>query len=295
MHRSKRTLKNAVSAVLPANSTMLRAVLAETANPEQGAGNLAGLILNDMGLSVYLFRLINSAFYASSRANIISMRYVVVLLGVENVARAIKKIPVITARGDLNLWLYKYIAARALLASFFARTLAERLSNRWLEPEEARICAMIRPFGLLSLWCAYPDQFGAIYDSTKRQIDLDRFKRLSGWSPSGLGYEVARAWNLPRMMRIVICPDHFNLKRLSKKEALLLTVASWTNSYISGGAGIRKRSWLAKIKSRLEEELDLEWKSFSKMVPGILERFEQQLPEYYTILREERIIEMLPV
>lgn len=154
---------------------------------------------------------------------------------------------------------------------------------------------MMHPFGLLCLWCAYPDQFGAIYDSAKRTIDLERYKRLSGWSPSGLGYELARLWNLPRTIRIVICPDHFNLKRLSRREALLLTISRWTSDYVAGPGSAGSRVWLKQIRSRLEDELDLPWKTFSKMVPDILDRFQGELPEDFALLREEGVIEMLPV
>jgi len=295
MHRSKRTLKNAAGAALPAGSTILKAVLAETANPHQNAGNLASMILNDMGLTIYLFRLINSAFYSSSRSGIISMRYVVVLLGIDNVARALRKIPVIPAKKDANLWLLRFISSRAVLASHFALAVSEKLSLRFLEPEEARVCTMMRPFGLLSLWCAYPDQFAAIYDSATRTISIERYKRISGWSPPGLGYELARLWNLPRAIRIVICPGQFNLKRISRREALLLSIAVWSSDYVDGSHQTGSKAWLKQIRSRLEEDLGLPWKTFSKMVPGVLDRFQKELPEDFALLREEGIIEMLPV
>jgi len=292
--KAARTLKRISGSVLPADGKKLRSVLASTGDPSVGAGDISAMILRDPGMSIYLLRVMNSAFYTTSGKDIVSMRHLVVLMGMENMARLLKRISVLEDSEGKSAWLLRLLYAKSVLAGDIS-ALVSCMADCSESHEAARLCALGKQFGYMVLWCSAGPGFAAVLDSRNNRIDHSRFRKISGWEPSKLGYQVALQWNLPRLLRLVVAPDQFNLKRLGRRERFLLAASEWINDYLHGGRtgpGTRKQKEKELI-SRLEDDLGISWSLFSKKIPGVLRGFEERDPELFTVLMGAGIIEML--
>jgi HD-like signal output (HDOD) protein len=202
--KAEKVLAAAVQAMVPAIPHNLRALLALCSNPISSAAELSMVVLNDPGLSVQLLRRGNAAFYSAGCYQIIVMRHILVLLGLENVAKITCSLPLFPVDGPDTQALANEpmgtLLARSALAGALARELASLAAQ---DPQVVAACAMLRDLGPLLLSIVRPRAARLLWSLRGQRITMERTaKRLVGWRPGQLEVVVAQRWNLPSIIRL---------------------------------------------------------------------------------------------
>ena len=247
---------------IPASPQKIRTVLALCGDRYVSAEKIAQVIVGDYGLTFKLFRLMNSAFFSIQRKDLLSVRYMVVLLGLENLARAASKthVAVLKKKRNLSEDIHLFFIAQGIFASRLASALASHLK---VDQEKASVMAMFRNLGDVISALTVPDIVISTCRDFSLVIDERRFKRsCGGYTPERLGLRLARNWNMPYLIRLVICPSGFNLKEVGGEEKRLFILSDLTRELIvtglSKGKGMKR---IRIFKRSVAEKLDVEEKT----------------------------------
>ena len=259
---------------IPVFSPSLRAVLALCGDRYVSADKISTVILADYGLTFRLFRLMNSAFFSVRRKDLLSLKYMVVLLGLENLAKAIVKVNVFipertpSARVDPSVF---YIA-QGLLSSSVAGLLAEAAG---FDSEKTSVMAMFRNLGDVISAISIPEITSACLQGPF--IDYGRFRsRCSGFTPETLAYQLSMYWNLPRLVRLVICPQRFNFKEINSEDSKLVLVSDTVNLLIRAVLLQRKgMKDFQEAKKQLASILNMDEKTIAAVVSSAVSNFYQ--------------------
>ena len=277
-------LENALDMQVPALPRTVRMVHALTAEHSVNARAIADAIMTDCGLTLKFFRVMNSAFFSPYRQDILSIRFMVVLLGFDNTSRIVSSVPLINpAEHAMPL----KIMAMSLLASEFIGALS---ATTLLDRESAVPCAMFASLGHLALATVVPDAYIKVWTEEKFPWSRDSFKKTTGWLPKDLALRIARAWNLPMLIRECIQPPEDLSRVADDKRALMVTVASLEQMLFC--AALMKRSDEAqlRLRDRIKKVLKLNNKKFSKAIKDGLLSFEKNNPAFYELLRKEEVL-----
>ena len=176
------------------------------------ASELSNIILKDYAFATKLLKLVNSAYYSSSRGKITTITRAVVLLGFEKVSMA-----------AVSLLLFEHLkskytapelkegAVMAFWSGLIAKDVAKIMDLE--EGEEAFICAMLYNLGKQIVLFYLPKEYADIAKLVLKNAstESEASKSVLGISFEELGIAVAEKWNLPD--KIVT-----SMKRLSRIE-----------------------------------------------------------------------------
>lgn len=277
-------LSNALDMQIPALPRTVNMVHALTAESTIDAGAIADAILTDCGLTLKFFRVMNSAFFSPDRQDILSLRFMVVLLGFDSTSRIIATVPLLNISENR---IAAVIMGMSLLAAEFASQLCE---NTCLEREKTVPCAMFASLGHLALATVIPDAYAMLWEKEKFPWDKASFKRTTGWLPKDMALRVARAWNLPALIRECIQPP-VDMSRIKEdKKALMITVSSLEQMIFCAALMKRSDKVQLRLRQKIEKVLRFSRKKFSLAIQNGMINFEKHNPVFHELLRQEGII-----
>ncbi|NDY41573.1 HDOD domain-containing protein [Dissulfurirhabdus thermomarina] len=292
--RAERTLSAAVQALVPADPRHLRALFALCAHPHSDAAEFTDVILRDFGLTLQLLRRGNAAFFGRGRQRVIRMRHIVVLLGIDNISRAISPLPLLpegdrAADGEAGPLL------RLLARSVFEATLARSLTPTGLEAQEVTACAMLKRLGQVLLSVVQPGVGRTLWALRAKPGLLDRTaKRMTGWRPGELGLAAARRWNFPGIIRLSIAPARQRLRAGRGRDRRLVTLVDEVHAWVDGAAVKEtSRRYLEEIQEDLFKLTGFSPKRFERLVARSVFDFEKGNPGFFRLLRDEGVFDRL--
>lgn len=160
---------------------------------------LAGVILQDPGLSTKVLRVVNSAFYRPRDARVSTISRAVLLLGfdsIRNLATGILLIDSLLSQGISRAPLRENLC-RALHTALLSQALAERIA--YPAREEAYLLGLFARLGHLWLAAYYRDDYAdalALAETEGLPLD-DAICRVIGVKPGELAAAILARWDLP--------------------------------------------------------------------------------------------------
>jgi HD-like signal output (HDOD) protein len=199
----------------PALSAQVARILRLTGSETEGLNRLAEEILQDVGLTHKLLRMVNAAhFTVASGGGIGTVSRAVALVGMAGIRNLVLSALLLEHMGD------KAHAARIqqeFLRALMAGTLARELTPLARESEEAFLAGMLQNLGRLLTEYYFPEEALQIQrqpsagPGARPGVTLDRdgpARRVLGVGFDELTAGVARAWGLPaRLRRALVAPD----------------------------------------------------------------------------------------
>ncbi len=293
--KRQRILLYALQCEIPAMGAHVRSLLSLAATPSVSAPALSDIVLRDYGLTTRFLRTINSAFFSPTRKPVLSMRRIMVLIGLENIVKTASSIPTFTiVNGHLDDHDPTIeIMALSVLASSMASGLSEFMD---VDPEELMTCAMLQSLG--DILMAFV--MGGVYNiiSSRRRISDARriYKKRTGWLPRELGICVARKWNLPEMVRQCIMPPKRGLVRIGKKKASIIAAASGIYSLVES---LKKRGHTTRYQKNCRNLLARDLKMDERLISRGLElgitNFREKNPLLYDFLYRRDLLTRLEI
>ncbi len=292
--KRQRVLLYALQCEIPAIGFHVRSLLSLAATPSVSAPALSDIVLLDYGLTTKFLKTINSAFFSPTRKPVLSMRRIMVLMGLENIVKTASSLPTITGNRHLDdRDPVIEIMALSILASSIASGLSKYID---VEPEELMICAMLQSLGDILMAFVMGDVYNIL--SGKRIIpDAQRiFKKRTGWLPRELGISVARKWNLPEMLRQCIMPPKCGLARIGKKKASIIAASSGIHRLIES---LKKRHRTARYQKDSRDALARNLKIDERLITRSLEsgvtKFREKNPLLYDLLYKKNLLTRLEI
>ncbi|NPA95732.1 MAG: HDOD domain-containing protein [Thermodesulfobacteria bacterium] len=287
--RADTLFAKARSLTVPVQPYNYRAALVLCQDQRATSRQLAEVITTDYGLTLRLFTTVYSAFFSLERKDILSVRYIVVLLGMVTLKDVIIKAPLLSQDEENLLILYM---GSGLLISFMSEKVAQLAK---LNHEKAQVCGLLQNIGEVACaasvpkivrHCLLPDSF---------VIKRRRFARMcSGYNPRKLGEELARHWNLPDLIRIAILPEDFNLNNLPEEERLTIEMITRFNNLIKEGFSRRaSRSSMNDILFELCDTLKIKRTALDKQLFKSVSRLEAKCPIFHKHLKNIGLIDRL--
>lgn len=284
LHSRSAILARALDLQVPALPRTIRMVHALTAERTADARAIAEAIQMDYGITMKFFRVMNSAFFSPYRQDILSIRFMVVLLGFENTSKIVSSVPLMNyaeQKGPARLM------AMSLLASEFASALSEISA---LNRESVVPCAMFTSLGHVVLATVAADAYEILWKMEKFPWSRNSFKRTTGWLPKELAINVARAWNLPMPVRECILPPD-DLSRLSEdKRRLMVTVSSLEQLLFCAALMKNSDELQMRFRDKIRKVLKLSNKKFSTAMKNGVLAFGKGNPQFHELLIQEDIL-----
>jgi len=253
--------------------------------------------LKDYSLSLLLIRQAHSAFFAVDKKEIISMRHIVVLLGLDNITQIVMSCPRLPTSGPSLVKFQKSPFGHLMACSVMAATIATHLAPIWDEdPEKFAICTMFHHLGETIMAYVAPSAFKIIWELRHTPNNMRRMsKRMTGWTPAALGLELSRRWNLPRLIRLATAYKRHQLGRIDDSERIALNVAFYINQMLFY-AGLKKAMSAKRQREQWQDLKSLakveDKKLFSLFHKGIVE-FKDKSPFLAEILWEQGVLSNL--
>jgi len=194
---------------LPAAFQILPRLMSLLDDPEADCNDLAELIRIDPSLTAAVFRVSNSARFASHGAAH-SLSQAIVRLGFREVFRVILEIVTAPALKDPDASLFGRVDLwrHSLATGVAAQVLAERLTKQ--DPEVAFSAGLLHDIGKSILLRVARDEYA---DLLEKCADNQRSVRFAEWELFGtdhaaVGGELLRAWKFPPRIASVVAAHH---------------------------------------------------------------------------------------
>lgn len=199
------------------------------------ADDLAEIISQDPGLTAFLLRMVNSAFY-SLPMQIDTISRAVTVVGVNQLSTL--------AVGTSVMSLFKDVPAEVLdMEQFWKHSVACGLIARRLcritgqgDPERAFVAGLLHDIGQLILLQADPERATAVHSHARAKDALlfDEEKKLLGFDHATLGGMMLRKWNFPYVLVSAVLDHHKPKENPKDAESSLVHIAET----IATGLGI---------------------------------------------------------
>ncbi len=294
----QKVLGEAMQLLLPGIATHVRMVLSLSADLNTSAQELSRALLRDYALSLTLLRQAHSAFFAVERKEIISMRHIVVLLGLDNVTKIVLSCPRIPVEGqrarEFRNSPLGYLVARSVLAG----NVAWHLAPIWDEDSERlAMCSMLFCLGEVALAAVCPRAFKLLWELRSAPRNMERLsKKMTGWKPDDLGMELARKWDLPTVIRQAVALKARNVTKLDPTDSYVLRVSFHVNNLLYY-AGLPQRSF--RKQSSVWNDLKCLAKTEEKRLSSLFQRgvvdFKEKNPFLSGILWDQGLLPNLLV
>lgn len=187
-------------------------------SPKTSATDLAEIISQDPGLTAFLLRMVNSAFY-SLPMQIDTISRAVTVVGVKQLSTM--------AVGTSVMNLFKDIPPEIVdMERFWMHSIACGLVARGLcrvtgkgDPERAFVAGLLHDIGQLVFFKTKPDRAAQLISEARRRDELlfNAEADLIGFDHATLGGMLLRKWNFPYVLVAAVL-EHHNPKK-NQKEA----------------------------------------------------------------------------
>ncbi len=287
--RSDTLFAKARNLSIPVQPHCYRAALVLCQDAKTSSGQLAEVIGSDYGLTLRLFTTVYSAFFSLERKDILSIRYMIVLLGMLNLHEIIVKAPLLNKDEKKLMVLY---TGTGLLISLLARRLA-CVSD--LDSEKAEVCGMFQNIGEVAAASSVPKivKISLLPDSFV--INRKRFARLcSGYNPRRLGVQLVRHWNLPEIIKMTITPKDFDLNSLPEGDRRIINMISLLNELIKIALTYRvPRSKVESASLDLCDMIGLKRTELDHQFLRAVSNLKAKSPMFYKQLKQIGLIDRL--
>jgi HD-like signal output (HDOD) protein/GAF domain-containing protein len=242
---------------------------------------LAGVILQDAGLSTKVLRVVNSAFYRPRDARVSTISRAILLLGFDSIrdlATGILLIDSLFKHGGSNALLRDNLR-RALHTALLAQALAERV--RHSSREEAYLLGLFARLG--HLWLAA--HYGESYDAAVALADFEKgaaldeaVRHVVGVRPRELAAAILEHWDLPdtyvEHFHRAPTPDDVRAAGPARLHAVVDAAQAHTASATPGSPP--SPAWLARCEKTLGLSADT--------LADVLERVDREALEQVSAL-----------
>ncbi|NDV18861.1 HDOD domain-containing protein [Pseudodesulfovibrio sp. JC047] len=205
------------------------------ASPSTSADDLADIISQDPGLTAFLLRMVNSAFYSlpmqidtiSRAVTVVGFNQLSTLAVGTSVISVFKNIPEEVL--DMEQF-WKHSVACGLIARRLCRI------TRQGDPERAFVAGLLHDIGQLILLQVEPERAAAVHAHarSKQLLLFEEEKALLGFDHATLGGMLLRKWNFPFVLVAAVL-EHHHLKADQKAVEPALVHCAET---IATGLGI---------------------------------------------------------
>ncbi len=274
---------------IPVQPYNYRTTLILCQDPKTTSSHLSDIISSDYGLSHRLVTTVYSAFFSLERKDILSIRYMIVLIGMLNLKNMIIKAPTLGRKDEDILILY---LGAGLLISFLARRISELADMDW---EKAEICGLFQNIGEVAAAASVPKIVKNSLVPDSYVIKRRRFARLcSGYNPRRLGERLARHWNFPELVRMAIIPDDFDLNSLPEEERTILHLVDLLNLLIKKGFSAKTtRSAIKNVCETICELLGFRPIVLERAIGASVNGLESKCPTYYKHLEKTGLLKRI--
>ncbi|MFO7570838.1 MAG: HDOD domain-containing protein [Smithellaceae bacterium] len=163
------------------------------------AGDLAGVILQDMSLTNKLLKIVNASFYSQTSGKVTTVSRAVFLLGAEKVRMAAASLMIIEHLQNKS---QAEELKDAAVFSFFSAVIARDVAKTMMfgSTEEVFICTLLHNLGKHLVICYFPEEYNAIVSAAaaKGIDEQSASKGVLGVSFSELGMGITRSWGFPQ-------------------------------------------------------------------------------------------------
>jgi len=188
---------------------ILSVLLNELESEKSSASSIAGIISKDISLTARILRVANSSFYGRP-SEISTIDKAVALLGMKAVKALALSVSMFDITGDIthfNVIDFKEFWRHNLEMAVISRQLAGLFKSS--QPEEAFVCGLMHDLGVLFFVQEYPEEYVQTLKLVENGKKLEEAERqVMRFSHSEVGALIARAWNLPEMIRLSIAEHH---------------------------------------------------------------------------------------
>ena len=297
LKRKEKTLRLAGSVSIPGIPQKIRTVLALCGSLQSNADDIAHAVLFDFGLALHLMKTANSAFYAQSKEPILSIRSILVMLGVENIVPLASAMPRISRPGKLVAspphWFR--LTAISVLAGCIAASIARQ---GLMDREKNAVCAMFHSMGEIVTAFAFPDAYCTLWSMRRSRENADSLsRRLLGWTPPELALALQKKWNLHGLIGSTIRYGGTGTLPGRKEEKRTVRLAHEVNTMLTAARQRGRRALDRQKGCRKEilETVQISEKRFSRALQEALEEFKKSNPIMYQLLWDEGHIQNLLV
>ncbi|MFV0349335.1 MAG: HDOD domain-containing protein [Halodesulfovibrio sp.] len=195
-------------------------------NPESSACDVAAVVSRDAGLSAFLLRLVNSAFYSfPSQIDTISRAVTVVgMKQLSNMALGVAAMDAFKEAGKGRFDM-KSFWKHSIAVGSIAQRLAERA--KLPEPERYFVCGLLHDIGRAALCTSRPGKSSLIMQvSLEKRIPLYAAEaEVVGFDHARLGGMLLRKWNFPFSVTMGVLHHHLPEKSEKFLEPHVVHVA----------------------------------------------------------------------
>lgn len=189
----------------PLSEPIARALEAIRA-PQADTRALSRLLMQDTILASKTFKLVNSAYFASSSRQLASINKALMSLGamkVKNIIIALVLQKLYDTEGPKDM--FNHSIACATACEFLAKEF------KTINPDDAFILGFLHDIGMIILKSKYGNEYNTLYDSCGGNYDalLELEKEKFSVDHSTLGAALCKMWNMPGILVDTILYHHF--------------------------------------------------------------------------------------
>jgi len=238
---------------------ILSVLLSELESDKSSASSIAEIISKDISLTARILRVANSSFYGR-QSEIATIDKAVTLLGMKAVKALALSVSMFDLTGDIthhNIIDFKEFWRHNLEMAVISRQLAELIKG--CQPEEAFICGLMHDLGILFFIQEYPEEYVQtlkLVENGKRIEEAER--QVMRCSHSEVGTMIAKAWNLPEMIKQSIAKHHGpDAKPENHQKIELWQIINLAHRYCRQGLDIEDNTAADLIEKRHQITHDL--------------------------------------
>jgi HD-like signal output (HDOD) protein len=208
--RARLLLKAGDDAELYALGTSVARVTQMTADDEQGANDLAHVILSDAALSTRVLRMANGAMYRSSATPpVTTVSRAISLLGFNTVRRAALGMLLVDALGANQAAGVRGEIEVALVSSLVGRSMARRSATYQADAEEASVVALLKNIAPLLVASHENETYREIagHVASGRHTHEQAANLVLGCGYESLSQAVAQSWRLAPQLVLSMAPQ----------------------------------------------------------------------------------------
>lgn len=195
-------------------------------DPQSSAADVAAVVAKDAGLTAFLLRLVNSAFY-SFPSQIDTISRAVAIVGTRQLGQL--------ALGACVMDMFRHVPGKVMdLTAFWKHSIAVGMLSRRLaervrlpEPERFFVCGLLHDIGFVMLCAAKPRRAAEVLRvAQERSVPLFVAEaEVMGFDHARLGGMLLRKWNFPFPLAAGVLHHHLPEKSAQFTEPLIVHVA----------------------------------------------------------------------
>jgi HD-like signal output (HDOD) protein len=269
---------------LPSLPTVVERVLSVSGKETSSAGDLDGIIRQDLAITGRLLRMVNSSFYGLSH-EVTSITQAVAILGftgLKSLVLAASTAGMMEQEMSAYGFASKGLWRNSITTAALARDIARRVGASDIEAEEFFAAGLLRDVGMLVL-APFLAKRGATLRRDGGAVDiLERERQVLGFDHCWAGERVVEKWRLPKTLIPVVARHHRWQPNAPARELRQIAVVRLAEriSYSVGMGVLPDHPFDAKVDPDLVQSTGLDAAGFRRLVaeaPRILREAEDSL------------------